>query len=586
MTESNPWRDKYRRALAEQEKLEKTLSTYQSLMSRTVNSLSRTAEGKDTQLDERLQAIRASVKANDVSGFDRMLKSLDRVVEEADSRQEAMAKDINQQLATIASQLVPLVPEADIKAGVKTFKKQLPKNQLIPAALKQQLQTLNDLQQQMLAASPNANKGLLGRLFNNKDEDKKADTDEPTQNSAENLEKNTAEKPNHTLEGEIVSRPENRDSDTALYRERALPNSMLNEGIIEAGREVPVRAALVMIELLDYFKAVPAVEEQAQQVRKKMSHGIAWFELAPTLEQLRDVVFLSYLSADEEYRDYLASLNNELSNLLEAIGLSVEKEKQSQAQQQRFTDSMQQGVGAISTIISQHQQTDALKKALEEHVHQLQEALTKQQEQEQAEEPISHNSSLSAQLDTLVKKVQAMEANEKAINASLAEERQRAITDTLTGLPNREAYNQKLFDEMQRWQRYKHPLSLAVIDIDFFKKINDGYGHQTGDKVLQVVAHFVSKKLREIDFIARFGGEEFVLILPETTTDQSLILLNRIREKLASTPFKTGDEKITVTVSIGVAEFTDGDSSEDVFARADEALYQAKEGGRNRCCVG
>jgi len=109
---------------------------------------------------------------------------------------------------------------------------------------------------------------------------------------------------------------------------------------------------------------------------------------------------------------------------------------------------------------------------------------------------------------------------------------------------------------MQRWQRYKHPLSLAVIDIDFFKKINDGYGHQTGDKVLQVVAHFVSKKLREIDFIARFGGEEFV------------------------------DEKITVTVSIGVAEFTDGDSSEDVFARADEALYQAKESGRNRCCVG
>jgi len=179
-----------------------------------------------------------------------------------------------------------------------------------------------------------------------------------------------------------------------------------------------------------------------------------------------------------------------------------------------------------------------------------------------------------------------MEANEKAINASLAEERQRAVTDTLTGLPNREAYNQKLFDEMQRWQRYKHPLSLAVIDIDFFKKINDGYGHQTGDKVLKVVAHFVSKKLREIDFIARFGGEEFVLILPETNTDQSLILLNRIREKLASTPFKTGDEKITVTVSIGVAEFTDGDSSDDVFARADEALYKAKQSGRNQCCVG
>ena len=575
MTETNPWREKYRRALAEQEKLEGTLAAYQGLIQRSVNALTGVAEGKDSQLDERLQAIRASAKSNDVAGFERMLKSLDRVAEEAESRHEALAKEINQQLATIASQLLPIAGDADIKPSVKTFKKQLPKAQLIPAALKRQLASLGEIQQQIIEASPKT--GLLSRLFSGKE-----DGEEQNETPAEQTPPiNETE----SIEGELVSLPDNRNIDAALYRERALPNSLLDENSVEAGREVPTRAALVMIELLDYFKTVPAVESQAQQVRQKMSRGIRWFELAPTLEQLRDVVFLSYLSADQEYRDYLASLNDEITALLEAIGLSVEKEKQSQAHNEHFTATMKQGVSAINSAIEQHQETDALKKALENHVHQLQDALVKQ-EQFQAEQAAEADASLSQQLDSLVKKVQAMEANEKAINASLAEERKRAVTDTLTGLPNREAYNQKLYEEMHRWQRYQHPLSLAVIDIDFFKKINDGYGHQTGDKVLKVVAHFVSKKLREIDFIARFGGEEFVLILPETTTEQALILLNRIREKLASTPFKTGDEKINVTVSIGVAEFTDGDSSDDVFERADEALYKAKEGGRNQCCAG
>lgn len=572
MTEINPWREKYRRSLAEQEKLEGTLTALQGLIQRSVSALTVAAEGKDSQLDERLQAIRASAKNNDIAGFERMLKSLDRIIEEADSRHERLAKEINQELANIATKLLPVAGDVDIKPRVKTFKKQLPKSQLIPAALKRQLVTIGEMQQQIIEAAPKT--GLLSRLFTGKEEEQT-----PSTKAADEYE------PADSVEGELVSLPDNHTIDQALYRERALPNSMLNDEAVEAGREVPTRAALVMIELLDYFKTVPAVEAQAEQVRQKMSQGIRWFELAPTLEQLRDVVFLSYLSADQEYRDYLASLNEEITDLLEAIGLSVEKEKQSKAHSEQFAVSVREGVSAIESAIEQHQETDALKKALENHVQQLQSALVKQ-EQLQAQQMKETESSLSQQLDSLVKKVKDMEANEKAINASLEEERKRAITDTLTGLPNREAYNQKLYDEMLRWQRYKHPLSLAVIDIDFFKKINDGFGHQTGDKVLKVVALFVSKKLREIDFIARFGGEEFVLILPETSTDQALILLNRIREKLASTPFKTGDEKINVTVSIGVAEFADGDDSDDVFERADEALYKAKEGGRNQCCVG
>jgi len=94
------------------------------------------------------------------------------------------------------------------------------------------------------------------------------------------------------------------------------------------------------------------------------------------------------------------------------------------------------------------------------------------------------------------------------------------------------------------------------------------------------------KQLREVDFMARFGGEEFIILLPETTAESSLILLDRLRERLANSPFRYKEEKLTITVSIGIAEFSEGDTAESVFERADKALYDAKESGRNRCCLG
>jgi diguanylate cyclase len=184
-----------------------------------------------------------------------------------------------------------------------------------------------------------------------------------------------------------------------------------------------------------------------------------------------------------------------------------------------------------------------------------------------------------------------MEKQDADIREQLEKEKIRAVTDKLTGLPNREAYSERVHDEMLRWQRYQHPLSLAVLYIDFFKKVNDQYGHQMGDKVLKAVSSSVANRLREVDFIARFGGEEFVLLLPETNAEDAQHMLNRTRERLAKTQMKSknsdGEEtKFTVTFSIGIAQFTDGDTSENVFERADKALYEAKENGRNQCIIG
>lgn len=125
-------------------------------------------------------------------------------------------------------------------------------------------------------------------------------------------------------------------------------------------------------------------------------------------------------------------------------------------------------------------------------------------------------------------------------------------------------------------------LCLAVADIDFFKNINDSYGHLAGDKVLKIIARELVSRLREKDFIGRYGGEEFVIIMPDTRPADAEHVLNKLRLAIAAIPFHFEERQIQITISFGVVEALREDSPETIFDRADKALYKAKENGRNR----
>jgi len=126
-------------------------------------------------------------------------------------------------------------------------------------------------------------------------------------------------------------------------------------------------------------------------------------------------------------------------------------------------------------------------------------------------------------------------------------------------------------------------MSVIVLDLDHFKKINDTWGHQAGDRVLKHVARELRSHIRTQDFIARYGGEEFVLLLPDTGLASALRLGENLRQHLAGCHFKYRDEPVAVTISCGIAEAAPGEAFEAALARADQALYAAKERGRNRC---
>jgi diguanylate cyclase (GGDEF)-like protein len=159
-----------------------------------------------------------------------------------------------------------------------------------------------------------------------------------------------------------------------------------------------------------------------------------------------------------------------------------------------------------------------------------------------------------------------------------------ANTDAMTGLENRKAYYDTSAHETQRAQRYGTPLSVLMLDIDYFKQINDTYGHIEGDKVLKCLASILQAQLRESDHAFRMGGEEFLLLLPNTHTADALVLAQRIRYEVENTHLTCGDKAIFFTVSIGVCEYqpTVDQTIESVERKADEALYRAKNGGRNQ----
>lgn len=158
--------------------------------------------------------------------------------------------------------------------------------------------------------------------------------------------------------------------------------------------------------------------------------------------------------------------------------------------------------------------------------------------------------------------------------------------DALTGLLTKESLYLALEHELQRCQQFNIPLSVLMMDLDRFKKVNDTYGHQAGSHTLEEIGSIIMKTLRKTDVSARYGGEEFVSYFSEQSKDKAFIAANKLRKAIENTPIVFRGATIHITISIGVAQFPDdGTTIDELVAKADEALYEAKHTGRNRVCL-
>ena len=164
--------------------------------------------------------------------------------------------------------------------------------------------------------------------------------------------------------------------------------------------------------------------------------------------------------------------------------------------------------------------------------------------------------------------------------------RVKSVTDSLTNLYNRAGFEGKIREELERFRRYNSLFTLIMADIDWFKRINDTYGHSTGDNVLQIIGKLILTNIRTIDFAARYGGEEFAVILPETKLEEGYNIADRIRRSTEKTNFKHGEKRMNITLSFGVAMCDKEDTYQSLIDKADSALYKAKDGGRNQVILG
>lgn len=162
-----------------------------------------------------------------------------------------------------------------------------------------------------------------------------------------------------------------------------------------------------------------------------------------------------------------------------------------------------------------------------------------------------------------------------------------AMLDELTGIYNRRHLMQRLAEEVPRAKRYRLPLSCLMLDLDRFKLVNDTYGHPAGDAVLRQFASILRASVRAADVVGRYGGEEFTIILPQTSTEGARILAERIRERVENTAFDIGEQTLTCTTSVGLAAAPEGEAPDPgwLIAKADGALYDAKAAGRNRVTI-
>ncbi|MFJ3260584.1 diguanylate cyclase [Pseudomonas sp. NPDC086581] len=332
-----------------------------------------------------------------------------------------------------------------------------------------------------------------------------------------------------------------------------------------------------LLRLLDEMHLPAAQQIQAEELRSRIHGSLNWYELVPVLDDLGVLVLSLNDSGQREFEGYLHQLNERLGTFLDGLQVVQENHSGSSSSARELDDTLREQVSGLKESVLEATDLEGLKRNVESRLQGLVGTMDRFREEREVRER-----EVGERIQSLVTRVTSMEEEARNFQANIEDQRQKAMTDALTGLPNRAALSERLELEVSRWERYGGDLLLAVLDVDHFKRINDDFGHLAGDKVLKIIANELAKRVRKTDFIARYGGEEFVVLLPATPLDGGQQLLDVLRGAIEACPFHFKGERLSITCSAGLTAFRDGERAEAVFERADQALYRAKRGGRNR----
>jgi len=336
----------------------------------------------------------------------------------------------------------------------------------------------------------------------------------------------------------------------------------------------------VLYQLIEKLSLPEDLEERLHRLKRNLEKGITLEKWTPMLEEVADMASFIQVKINTERLDiesFLKQVTGRLNELDGFIQGSRKHREESWLSTQAFGNAVKNEMETLVDSADSTVELDALKKQIQQRLEAIELHFEGYRESEK-----NRHESADVDVKNLISRLMELEEESKDLKLRVQKERMQAQTDVLTGIPNRLGYEQHIAQEYARWKRFGNPLTLVVWDIDLFKRINDDYGHAAGDKALKTIAKLLSHKIRETDYFARFGGEEFVLIMPGADKNAAKDVADKLREVVAESGFHFKGEPVSITVSAGVSEFISGDTPQQVFERADKGLYKAKELGRNR----
>jgi len=541
--EALQWKQKYFDQLEESERRDKQWQQADDLLRRTISRLTLAADGLDAGLDRQLRDLRNAIRDRaSTAQLDLLLEDMSRTLVKLDSQRKqrrqqtgegpllslldalSLPRGTGRQSKALRKQLHG-APEAGDAAAIQAFA------ELIHAALELSGEAASG------GAESTRKPGLLKRLFATE----QGSPDTP---------------PGTTPQGQGAA---SQDS--------------------PPGASVGIREILIgLLERLslpaEFVTELEAIRDQIERT----ADGDSWDRVLERIADLIQAIRAQTQKEKQGIENFLKQLTERLQEVDRQLQGSGQFRDESRQAGEQLDSAVKREITGIGNSMRDATDLDQLKQVVQTHIDTVIAHLDRHREAEQ-----QRYEQAGRQIAAMSARLNEMESEAETLRSRVSQERNQALTDALTGIPNRLAYEERLAQEVARWKRFGTPLVLAVWDIDHFKKVNDRFGHKAGDKVLRTIARVLADQIRETDFVARYGGEEFAMLMTGSPLDACLHVAEKLRAAVEATGFHFRDQAVTITASCGLAEMRDGDSTEQWFERADQALYRAKQEGRNRC---
>jgi len=641
--EAARWKSKFLDALEDQEKRERGFNNRIKLLRRGLVGVSLAGDGLDTELDRELASLRSSLRAEgSESGFEVLFERIEKSVLRLDTRKEQSSEALQAALNHSVAQLQILDLSGERKREIRKFSKSLHSKisdaQNHPELIVEYLEILKavvtEFSSQIDPEDKDQKQSFWRRIFTGSSASKTQEesSPEPSVSSSSPGEKNRENAPAlrmssntvqsravETVEGtRPVQQPEpelanvpvvsatNHSldlSDSELTPEVA-DDSHVSSASALAGAPARVtqanavseerydelepgfsvianRAEPVLLRILENIYVSDQSVALANKIKEKIAGGLNWYEFVAVLEDISSVITASLGRERAEFQEFLNELNTSLEQVQEYVQSSRESDAEARTTDQEMDIEVRNQVAGIAETVRKAENIQDLKHSVQGQLEVILQSMDDFKEVKQ-----EHHQSVFERAQVLEERITVMEKESAELKANLAQQEEQALRDALTGLPNRAAYDRWIKNQLTATQGADTLGTVVVVcDVDRFKKINDTYGHLAGDKVLKILAKEISSRIRKSDFLARYGGEEFVLMLPNVALEDASALVEPIREAIANCPFHFKETHVQITMSFGLAQYVPGMQAEQVFERADKALYQAKATGRNRICT-